>query len=103
MQAENIVMDDLHYTIDTETKTAKVYGMIDLKAFAHCNNLEYITLPTSIRTIGDQAFYDSGLCEIQFLKGNNLTQIDDYAFAKCANLKHFMLPAGVQKLENNQF
>lgn len=152
VQAENIVMDDLHYTIDTETKTAKVYGMvdrtqtevtipatilwndeeytvtsigsyalavssikkvnfatdsklelIDLKAFAHCNNLEYITLPTSIRTIGDQAFYDSGLCEIQFLKGNNLTQIDDYAFAKCANLKYFMLPAGVQKLENNQF
>jgi hypothetical protein len=76
-------------------------------AFTNCKELNYITLPTSVKNIGRRAFYQSGIktvnnldnvefidegafmdCqEIMTITLKNVRQIQKLAFAGCINLK----------------
>ena len=64
----------------------------DYGFFENCSSLTSITLPDSLKTIGEEAFVScSSLKDITF--GYNIPQIDDYAFWKCDSLASITYPA----------
>lgn len=71
------------------------------KAFEMEENLAKITLPDSIRNIGEHAFYSTGIEEIEIPKG--VTVISAAAFKECANLKKVILPDTIRKIEVEAF
>lgn len=50
-------------------------------AFGYNQDLVSVTLPTSIRSIGRQAFYQNAIESVDLSKLNSLTTIGEYAFA----------------------
>lgn len=73
----------------------------------NADNTEYsaikiLTLPKTIKEIGNRAFYCVGsLVEINFNEG--LEYIGEYAFSLCNNLKEVSLPNSLQKIDYGAF
>ena len=70
-------------------------------AFAFCGGALYVKLPDSLRIIGDEAFYASGLKEIRVPK--SVTQIRTQAFAQCESLRRAVLPDELERLDGDVF
>lgn len=66
------------------------------EAFAQNRELKKITLPDSVRTIGDQAFAHSSLKDLTLPDG--LQTIGDQAFAGCAFLESLTLPDSLRQI-----
>lgn len=66
------------------------------KAFMRCEELQTITLPANVKTIGDNAFYGSGLTDIILNEG--LEYIGQEAFQDCRQLKSIYLPASIREI-----
>ena len=72
-------------------------------AFRNCSSLRRITLPGSMRTIGDNAFegcYE--LYSLAFIPGH-LESIGQYAFSSCVSLQRVSLPSTVTHLGERAF
>lgn len=75
---------------------------IDEWAFAECADLQSITLPADIKSIGLCAFYGcTSLQEINIPAA--VETIDKASFKYCVSLKSVKLPASVKTLGNNAF
>ena len=78
------------------------YTGIDSNAFACCDRLTSITIPSSITSIGYLAFaYCSRLSSIDIPSG--VTSIDKDAFACCNSLTSITIPSGVTSIGNRAF
>ena len=63
-------------------------------AFSSCANLETITLPSTLISIGDHAFDNcDGISKIEFPEG--LKKIEAYAFSSCDLIEEIQLPDGL--------
>lgn len=76
---------------------------IEHEAFANCKNLESISLPAGIQTIGKRAFYNTALKTVELKDG--LASIGIEAFCNNKNLTEVTLPEsladiGVRAFEN---
>ena len=70
--------------------------------FAFWEEIEELTLPSSVKTIGIEAFSNcTNLRRIHFSEG--LTTIMKEAFYKCSALQKFTLPASIQKIGQGAF
>ena len=66
------------------------------RAFSKCFNLGYVSLPSSLRTIGSFAF---ALCRFKLLTiPEGVNKIDDYAFCGCAQMQQIILPKSIQNV-----
>ena len=71
-------------------------------AFKGCTALTSISLPEKVTSIGSSAFFGcAALTSISLPKG--VTSIGSYAFSGCAALTSISLPDGVTSIENNTF
>ena len=71
-------------------------------AFAYCERLTQLTVPSSLKFFGANAFKDcTALEKIRFKDG--LKVIGDYAFAGCKNLKAVVLPNGLKRPNKGAF
>ncbi len=62
--------------------------------------VETVTMPDSVTSIGELAFYDSkSLSEINL--SNSLEEIPDYIFYNCSSLSAVEIPASVKKIGSN--
>ena len=66
------------------------------------NSVEEITIPSSVKTIGADAFYDCETLSRVTIK-NGLTTIKSGAFSYCLNLTEISLPESVAKIGSNAF
>ena len=64
-------------------------------AFAYCVCLESVTLPESVKKIGDRVFMNSGLVHIVVPKCNKIT---DLAFLDCTKLKDVVISKGTRSV-----
>ena len=69
-------------------------------AFFGCEGLKSISIPDSVRTIGDDAFYCYGLSEITI--GNGVTYIGAWAFTGCS-FTSIKLPEKLETIGDNAF
>ena len=96
-----------------------VEGLETIGEWAYCSSLTSITIPASVTTIGQQAFYEcssltsitipssvttiefdafnfcSNLATVTFGEGSKLETIEHSAFANCSSLTDINLPSGL--------
>ena len=76
---------------------------IEKEAFSGCALLKDITIPAGVTTIGERAFFESGLESVTFLKGSKLETIGANAFMSCKNLSSITIPASTKTIAHNAF
>ena len=75
---------------------------IGVDAFNGCTNLEEISLPSTLKTIGSRAFVNLRyMTSITIPEG--VESIGDVAFSMCANLQNISLPSSLKNLGSNLF
>ena len=70
-------------------------------AFTHCYSLTSVTIPNTVTSIGDDAFYSSGLTSVSI--PNSVTNIGNFAFESCYGLTSVMIGKSVTSIGNNAF
>lgn len=69
--------------------------------FSSCSDLISVTIPKSIKSINDWAFYGSGLISITI--PNTVTSIGNNAFRDCNNLSSIIIGSGVTSIGYDAF
>ena len=62
-------------------------------AFHGCTGLSSITIPDSVTSIGEHAFYRTSLTSVSIPEG--VTSINDYTFYGCSSLKNISIPDSI--------
>lgn len=82
---------DLSAGIDMEIQTYSILETIGKSTFEGCTSLESIKIPTSVETIGENAFADTGLTEINYAGDSEefaeIDGCDDFLFDTYQNLE----------------
>lgn len=82
----------------------KLVTEISSYAFAGNESITHVSLPSSLRWMGVQAFGDcSNLTEVIFDPNSNLNSINDYTFQNCTRLSQITIPASVTWIGNHAF
>ena len=82
----------------TFEETSKLTA-IEGHAFHGCNVLKNITIPASVKTIGEYSFAGcSALESVTYEDGSTLTSIGNNAFDRCEALKSITIPASVETI-----
>ena len=76
---------------------------IDDHVFYQCTGLTSITIPASVTSIGDWAFFASGLTSITFEADSQLTSIGNYAFMWSELADSVTIPASVTSVGEYAF
>lgn len=71
-------------------------------AFSNCTNLNKITLPSTLGTIGTYAFIRTGFTEID-LSTTDITTLSGSVFLDCEKLGSVTLPAGLTSMGSQAF
>lgn len=73
-------------------------------AFSGNDAIKRVSLPSSLRWMGVQAFADcTNLIEVTFDTNSNLNSINDYTFQNCTSLAQISIPASVTWIGNHAF
>lgn len=99
-------------------------GVIEIptQCFVNCQNFKKLVLPTTLRVIKQNAFYNTRMEEIVFPEGleciedaafhgsgelkkailpNSCLELGEFAFSMCDSLKVLRLPEGIKRIPNN--
>ena len=82
-----------HLFIPSETNSLKKVVGIDKWTCKECTNLKKVTIPNTIKFIGNSAFYGCTSLESLVIP-ESVKTIGDSAFMKCSILKDIQFPAG---------
>ena len=84
-------------TVFHELKYFSTLNTLSAEAFKDTTSLRYITLPNSLRTIGNNAFLNSGLYELEFNEG--LTTLNNNQIIwGCASLARVTYPSTITSI-----
>ena len=72
-------------------------------AFSGYPNLQSITFPSSVKSIGSWAFYNTGIETLVFEEGSQMVNIDSHAFYNCRELVEVVIPDSVLKIGDHAF
>ena len=93
--------DLINYKDSTKIIVADGVTEIQDNTFYYCD-MESVTLPDSLRTIGDSAFSGcKNLTEVKIPK--KVTHIGSHAFQRCENLKSITIPENLTSIGNYAF
>ena len=70
-------------------------------AFLNCEAIKSVKFPSTLTSIGSNAFYQSGLENVVIPDG--FTEIEESSFNGCSKLKSVTIPEGVTKIGNAAF
>lgn len=71
-------------TVIEKVTLAEGFTSIPERAFAYCSALKEVVLPSTMKQVGEKAFYYSGISEL--VLPANCNRIDENAFAQCRDL-----------------
>ena len=91
---------------DSSTMTEAIIGdcvdYMSYNTFGQCYSLSSVTLPSSLKRIGDNAFDScSGLTSITI--PNSVSSITSYAFTKCSGITNVVVPNSVTNIGTGVF
>ena len=109
LKTATVVQDDSYKELTTVSIPAQVesdgvaYSVVTISnsAFYDCYKITSLSLPSTLKTIGDYAFRYSGIKEMVIPEG--CETVGNYAFAYCSNLKKLTLPSTLAAIGNNAF
>ena len=87
--------EESHYAIPVSVTK------IGNEAFACCDRLKSLTIPNSVKKIGDGAFHRIGLTSVAI--PDSVTEIGDRAFYECKELKSVIISDSVKKIGDSAF
>lgn len=87
-------------TVTYKNKTYSVTSIQD-EAFYTCSKLTSVTIPNSVKTIGNHAFRETGIKSINIPDG--VTSIGDLGFYGCKSLASVTLPESVKDMGSSAF
>lgn len=114
----NLMFNDCHNLTSVFFEPGCLIQNFEAGCFADCSALLEITIPSSVRTIGIQAFSGcTSLREVNFTENSNLYLIQggssydedskqyssNGAFAGCGSLQKIIIPASVKIIEGSAF
>ncbi|MBR1666901.1 MAG: leucine-rich repeat protein [Bacteroidaceae bacterium] len=70
-------------------------------AFYRCEGIASVSLPSTLKSIGESAFTYTGLTSVDIPVG--ITEIEEYAFANCGSLTTVTIPEGMTKIGFSAF
>ncbi|MDR1644017.1 MAG: leucine-rich repeat domain-containing protein, partial [Clostridiales bacterium] len=70
-------------------------------SFSDSVEMQGVTIPTSVTSIGERAFYNSGLTSL--VLPNSVTTLGEMAFSACADLEWAFIPNTVTSIASNVF
>ena len=76
---------------------------IGSNAFQNCRSLKSINIPTNVRTISSYAFKSCYSLASVVIKSKKLTQIQSYAFYECYSLASINIPSSVTTIDSYAF
>ena len=83
---------DIQVEIPATIDNKEVVAIGD-NAFRYNTDITNIKIPNSVKSIGEDAFYDcKELTKVEFANGSKLTSIGDYAFYNCLSLSDISMP-----------
>lgn len=107
---------------DTDAADVRYIGT---EFFRHCENIEKVTIPDSVKIIGARAFdFCTGLSSVEFgsgveyiktqafynceslsdvILGSSVTRIGGSAFTNCINLSSISLPDSLERIDDSAF
>ncbi|MDR0312912.1 MAG: leucine-rich repeat protein [Treponema sp.] len=94
LQGNTLIFGCKNSTIPTTGVTT-----IGTRAFYGISGLSSVTIPNTVSSIGDYAFYGCGLQNVTISSG--VTRIGDYAFSNCTNLISVTFAAGINLNSSN--
>ena len=99
------VSDVAFYSVSALTAVVIPEGIETLGeyAFAKCVQLESITLPSTLKEMGEGVFMGSGLKTLPLPEACALTEIADRAFAECEALTEVTVPAYIKTVGESAF
>jgi hypothetical protein len=72
--------------------------------FSYCPHICFVTIPKSVRLIGEYYFYDcSGLSEVVFESPARVQMIESCTFSDCSSMTSFTVPSSVSILGDSVF
>lgn len=78
-------------------------GLVYLAGFNYCSLLETVNFPSTIETIGDNAFYDCSALKIDIKLPSELKSIGNNAFYQCTSTKSLTLNNNVVSIGDYAF
>lgn len=98
----NSVLVKADTTIQGEYAVKEGTTAISGEAFKNCSALAGITMPNTVKSIGDSAFYGcSALSDVELSTG--LESLGEKAFYNCSNLTSIAIPDGVSEIGAQTF
>ncbi|MBQ2123821.1 MAG: leucine-rich repeat domain-containing protein [Bacteroidaceae bacterium] len=71
------------------------------RTFYNCRNLEKVKIPSTVKSIGSSAFYNTNIDSIIIPEG--IKTIENYTFQRCFNLKYVSFPKGLERIGDYAF
>lgn len=93
--AEIEYADETIFGKDSYKKVVIDEGVVSIGdySFYNAKNVENVTLPSTLESIGDRCFAYSTIRDINL--NDNIKSIGTYAFSRCPNLKRYVHPRGI--------
>ena len=100
---ENCNKSNIRYKIVSISEIVRVHDNIRPPYNNFPNIIGHISIPNSVTTIGDGAFYGCSGLTGNLVIPNSVTTIGNYAFNKCTGLTTLTIPSNINNIDGNAF
>ncbi len=99
------IKDSVIYLPSTTMIAGEEYTVTKIgnNAFNGIEGINTVIIPTTITSIGMQAFGDTDIEKVSFESGSKLTTIGAYAFYNCKFIESMLIPSSVRTIEEDAF
>ena len=85
-----------------DLSVAEALESIEDNAFGFCKSLNEVYIPSSVKDIGNNAFYESGMVSVEIGENSSIESLGDAIFAS-TRIEYFEIPANWKSIPSGMF